>query len=280
MSIRDFGRHKVHYPLTSWQARRSLPYYRGRMPTSRLPPKMRGKKRGSAVRARNSRLIVPRNKIGFPQSMRTQLRYCDAIDFTPNSSTLSVHTFLANGLYDPDVSGTGHQPRGFDNFMEVYKTFTVKGSKIAVTWSYEGYNGPSQTMSSGAPAQSIQSAAGGVQAVPAVVGMVIPTVEPSTSGTVAQNQEIEKARWVTITPSGEAKTIAGRANGPDFFGKEFLTGSEGYTGTVSTDPSEKLYYHVCSALQHDEYPITIKLRAQVIITYDVVFTEPKFLPVS
>lgn len=284
MSIRDTVRGPVHYP-------RNLPgyhpksyaltqgYYIGSMPTSRLPPKMRGKKRRAPAR-RNSRITVPRNKIGFPQSMRTQLRYCDAIDFSPNSASVSVHSFLANGLFKPDVSATGHQPRGFDEFMEVYKTFTVKGSKIAVTWSYEGYMGPSTYMTSGAPAQQIQSAAGGIQAVPAMVGMVIPTVEASTSGTITQNQEVEKARWTTVTPSGEAKTVSARARVEDFFGKDALTGSEGYTGSVSADPTEKLYYHVCSALQHDEYPITIKLRAQVVITYDVVFTEPKFLPVS
>eukprot|EP01045_Picozoa_sp_COSAG04_P042478 COSAG04_NODE_13438_length_606_cov_0.792899_2_plen_75_part_01 len=75
--------------------------------------------------------------------MSTKLRYCDSIDLTPNSSTLSSFAYLANGLFDPDTSLGGHQPRGFDGFMEVYKKFTVKGSRISVTWSYEGYNGPS-----------------------------------------------------------------------------------------------------------------------------------------
>lgn len=237
-------------------------------------------KRTSGRKARNALVKVPRNKIGFPQSMSTQLRYCDAIDFSPNSATISLHTFLANGLYDPDTQIGGHQPRGFDEFMEVYKKFTVKGSRIAITWSYEGYNGPSQQMTTGAPAQSIQSASGGVQAVPAVVGMVIPSSEASVSGSVTSSQEIEKARWVTVTPQGEAKTISARAAPTDFFGKDFLVGADGYTGTIGTDPSNKLYYHVIAGLQHDEYPVQIKLRANVTITYDVTFTEPKFLPVS
>ena len=242
------------------------------------PRRLFGK--SGARRSRNALVKVPRNKIGFPQSMSTQLRYCDVIDFTPSSNTIGLHTFLANGLFDPDTSLGGHQPRGFDEFMEVYKKFTVKGSKISITWTYEGYNGPSAQMQTGAPAQQIQTASGGVQAVPAVVGMVIPSAESSASGTVTQNQEVEKARWCTITPQGEGKTITSSVVPSDFFGKDFLVGADGYTGTNAADPSNKLYYHVCSGLQHDEYPITIKVRANVVITYSVTFTEPKYLPVS
>jgi len=240
----------------------------------------RTKGKASGRKARNALVRVPRNKIGFPQSMQTQVRYCDALDFTPSSSTISLQSYLANGLHDPQVAVGGHQPRGFDEFMEVYKKFTVKGSRISVTWSYEGYNGPSTYMTTGAPQQSIQSSAGAVQAVPATVGMVIPAVEPSVSGTVTQSQEIEKARWCTITPSGEAKTIVSSTRSTDFFGKDFLVGADGYTGTSGSDPLNKIYYHICCGLQHDEYPVQIKLRANICITYDVTFTEPKFLPVS
>ena len=236
--------------------------------------------KASGRQARNALVRVPRNKIGFPQSMQTQLRYCDALDFNPASSTIQLKSYLANGLHDPQVAIGGHQPRGFDEFMEVYQKFTVKSSRISVTWSYEGYNGCSQYMNTGAPQQSIQSSAGAVQAVPATVGMVVPAVVGALSGTVTQSQEIEKARWCTITPVGESKTITAATKAVDFFGKDFLVGADGYTGTSSGDPDNKIYYHICCGLQHDEYPVTIKLRANVCITYDVVFTEPKFLPVS
>lgn len=240
----------------------------------------RSKGRSSGRRSRNALVKVPRNKIGFPQSMQTQLRFCDVIDFTPSSNTIGLHSFLANSCYDPDYAIGGHQPRGFDEFMEVYKKFTVRGSKISITWTYEGYNGPSTQMSTGAPAQAIQSASGGVQAVPAVLGMVIPSAEASASGTITQNQEVEKSRWCTITPQGEAKTITSSVVPSDFFGKDFLVGADGYTGTISSDATNKLYYHVCCGLQHDEYPVTIKVRANIVITYSVTFTEPKYLPVS
>ena len=237
--------------------------------------------RASGRKARNALVRVPRNKIGFPQSMQTQLRYADAIDFTPNSSTVQCKSFLANGLYDPDVAlGAGHQPRGFDQFMATYQKFTVKNARISVTWTFEGYNGPAETNNVGAPQQSIQSAAGQVQAVPAICGMIVPSAEASVSGTVQQSQELEKAVWTHIVPVGESKTISSRAKPSDFFGKDFLVGADGYTGTASADPSNLLYCHICAGQQSNEYPLTIKVRANIVITYDAVFTEPKYLPVS
>lgn len=213
--------------------------------------------------------------------MQTQLRYCDSLDFTPNSSTIQVKSFLANGLYDPDVAlGAGHQPRGFDEFMEVYQKFTVKSSRISVTFSFEGYNGPAETNNVGAPQQSIQSAAGQVQAVPAISCMIIPTTVGSVSGTVSQTQEIEKCVWTHIVPVSDPKTLSRSARMSDFFGKDFLVGADGYTGDDGHDPSNLLYYHIAAGQQSNEYPVTIKVRANICITYDAVFTEPKFLPVS
>jgi len=51
--------------------------------------------------------------------------------------------------YDPEVALGGHQPRGFDQFTDVYNTFTVLGSKISVSWMYEGYDGPSSVATLG-----------------------------------------------------------------------------------------------------------------------------------
>lgn len=237
-------------------------------------------KRASGRKSRNALVRVPRNKIGFPQSMATQLRYADALDFTPNSSTVQVKTFKANGLFDPQQSLGGHQPRGFDQFMATYQKFTVKNARISVTWTYEGYVGCAETNNVGAPQQSIQSAAGQVQGVPAICGMVVPSAEGSVSGTVEQTQELEKAVWTHIVPVGEPKLITSRAKPQDFFGKDFLVGADGYTGDDTQDPANQIYFHICAGQQSNEYPLTVKVRANIVITYDAVFTEPKYLPVS
>ena len=45
-----------------------------------------------------------------------------------------VHHFRANGLYDPNLTGTGHQPRGFDEHAALYDHYTCIGSKMKVTF--------------------------------------------------------------------------------------------------------------------------------------------------
>lgn len=43
--------------------------------------------------------------------------------------------FYANGLYDPDITGTGHQPQGYDQWGDLYRTATVLKSKISFLYN-------------------------------------------------------------------------------------------------------------------------------------------------
>jgi hypothetical protein len=129
-------------------------------------------------RPRNALVSVPRNKIGFPQQMRTKLRYSTRIEFIPTGTSVLSKTFLANGMYDPDVSLGGHQPRGFDEFMKTYQTFTVKGSRVSCTFMYEGYNGPTKVSTTG---NLIQSITDGMTDQTAAASPVVCGMQKSTS---------------------------------------------------------------------------------------------------
>jgi len=67
----------------------------------------------------------------FPASITKRLRYSTTF---AGSSTLgaitSTQVFRANDLFDPDFSGTGHQPMGFDQLMVWYNHFCVRTAKI------------------------------------------------------------------------------------------------------------------------------------------------------
>ena len=257
----------------------------GRKPSrvGRLKAQQTAHRRASRNKSRNALVSVPRNKMGFPQSMRTSLRYCDSFDIHPTSSTPVVKTFRANGLYDPDGSTGGHQPRGFDQFCDVFKKYTVKNAKISVVFTYEGYNHPVGTDSTGNPLQQITAQASAqVPAVPAVIGMVRPSVQSSpASGNIWLQQEIDKSKWITFTPHSGPASVSHRTGVVDFFGKDFLVGADGYTGTSGSDPTNQVYFHIMTGLQHNNYSVgPVQVRANVTITYDVVWTEPKPLPAS
>ncbi len=69
---------------------------------------------------------------GFPNSIITKLRYCETLTISGSSGATGYKIFAANGLYDPNISDTGHQPMYFDNYTAIYDQYTVIGSKISV----------------------------------------------------------------------------------------------------------------------------------------------------
>lgn len=79
-------------------------------------------------------VLIPRAKVGgFPKSIFTTLKYVYNGTLNPGvGGTCSVVVFRANGPYDPDASGVGNQPRGFDEWHNVYHHHFVKRSYIKV----------------------------------------------------------------------------------------------------------------------------------------------------
>lgn len=69
--------------------------------------------------------------LGFPRSKIVKLRYCDQIAIDVGvSGVASTYVFSANSLYDPNVTGIGHQPGCFDTYASIYNHYTVLGAKI------------------------------------------------------------------------------------------------------------------------------------------------------
>jgi hypothetical protein len=67
----------------------------------------------------------------------------------------------------------------------------------------------------------------------------------------------------------------------DFYGKGALTGSEGYTGTATTDPDNEVFYEFWCGRVSDDYPAEmVKVVCYITIEYDVTFTQPKTLNAS
>lgn len=69
-----------------------------------------------------------------PPTLIRKLRYSDSVQMAP-TATPSNYFFHANGLFDPDETGSGHQPMGFDQYMALYDHYKVLGSKITVTFA-------------------------------------------------------------------------------------------------------------------------------------------------
>lgn len=77
---------------------------------------------------------LSRSDYGFPDRLRTKLHYCDVINLAASAGNPGLWQFRMNSLFDPDYTGTGHQPQWFDQLSAVYAFYRVLGSKITVTF--------------------------------------------------------------------------------------------------------------------------------------------------
>jgi hypothetical protein len=71
----------------------------------------------------------------FPASVVKTLRYSSNTGIlTSTSGAVATYVFRANDCFDPDFTGTGHQPMGFDQMMVFYNHFCVRKARIKCTF--------------------------------------------------------------------------------------------------------------------------------------------------
>lgn len=78
----------------------------------------------------------------YSAKVRKRLRYSSNTSLISTAGTVASWVVSANGLFDPDISGTGHQPMGFDQMMLSYEHYTVVSARIIVTFKNTATNVP------------------------------------------------------------------------------------------------------------------------------------------
>lgn len=68
--------------------------------------------------------------VGMEKSKIARFKYCQQVSINPPIGGIGSYVFRANSLFDPDFTGTGHQPLGFDQMMAFYNHFVVLKSSI------------------------------------------------------------------------------------------------------------------------------------------------------
>jgi len=68
----------------------------------------------------------------IPDEVRVTLKYSQQMIVTETTGTATSYLFRGNGPFDPDLTGTGSQPCGFDQWSSFYTRQRTLGSRIKV----------------------------------------------------------------------------------------------------------------------------------------------------
>lgn len=77
-----------------------------------------------------------------PRWMHCDMKYCDQFVTSVGGASVLDQIYRANSLFDPDRTGVGHQPRGFDQLTPLYNRYRVDAIRWDVKFmpAVAGYN--------------------------------------------------------------------------------------------------------------------------------------------
>lgn len=201
------------------------------------------------TRTRGPRTMV-RTGLGFPRKMTMTLRYVDHFIITSTTGIMQTQRFSANGLFDPDITRTGHQPMYFDQVMSLYNHYHVIGSVIEVEATPDDSNEE-----------------------PVFITVMIDddtSIVPTDVSGVAEESLGKKIKMLN-NGTGNVYKLRRTFSAKKTYGGSIL-GNTDLRGGASSNPLEQSYYDVC--VQSGGSATTI-VWCTFRITYTAVFTELK-----
>lgn len=195
------------------------------------------------------------NSTGFPQRLTIKHRYSEVVGLTGTTGALSTYFFRCNGMFDPNQTGTGHQPYYFDQLTAVYNHFCVVRSKITVKFNNQSAAGIGGTVGIVINDDGTFSGSNGSTAneMPSAVHTLIPGVQWSNR---------------TLTKTWSAR---------DTFGGSLLA-NDNLQGTAAADPTEQSTFMLYAFSQDGTN--TLAVFADVLIEYEAVWSELKDISAS
>jgi hypothetical protein len=192
----------------------------------------------------------------FPARYKCMLRYQEQVSVTSTTGAVGSYVFSANGLYDPNISSTGHQPAGFDQMMVSYEHYCVTRSRIMVTFS----NGTAAVMPQVALSHRAASSA------------------LTVWGQVYEDGLVKTSQLTPVNVNGCITVMNMSADIAKFGGVDDLLDNPYYRGDIAANPTEQSYFHIqaCDNITGT----TCVVYLNVVIEYEAVFKEPRTLSQS
>lgn len=74
---------------------------------------------------------------GLGQSFRTKLKYVENVVLQSVAGAVGRNVFSPQNMFDPNLTGTGHQPMFWDQFTPLFSRYKVHKSSISVSFNVQ-----------------------------------------------------------------------------------------------------------------------------------------------
>lgn len=204
----------------------------------------------------DTREVIERTMPLFPARFRTHLRYCDSIALSTGVSVAGNYVYSANGMFDPDITSTGHQPMGFDQMMLSYEHYCVTHSTMTLNIRHTA---------------TTQSGDCGI----------LLTSGATASTDYQRNLEagfLTRLRLNATPYEGSLGNLVNKMDVAKFGTVPKLLDNPDYKGTIAANPVEQSYFHI-SVWNSDNANVGT-FAIDVMIDYVAWFFEPRDLTQS
>lgn len=200
---------------------------------------------------------VSRSLTPFSPRFVTKLKYTENITVSTPAGTNLVTDYIynINALYDPNQTGTGHQPLGFDQMAAIYYNYRVFSVSYRIDWN------------NGSSAQLLYQ--------------VFPDNTNTTLTNSLSDAIAEKPRCISVLSSvDKPTTIKGHLSLPRLNGvtSAVYKADNQYQALVTTVPSQANTIHIMSSCNNSGSSIAAPFR--ITLMFHCEFFDPKILSQS
>lgn len=201
------------------------------------------RRRKAPRRMRKRTVTVNRALAPIPQRYITKLKYSDI--FTLSTTNSWSYYYNLNSLWDPNRTGVGHQPYGYDQLAVLYNRYRVISCSYVVT----GYSGGSVIR----------------------VG-TLPLNEPITFTNMSYICENPRAQFMLQVPGGDAKMLKGKVYIPSLVGrsKSQYMADDQYQAQTNASPGSLALLGVFGS---DIADLTTNVSCTITLEYTVEFFD-------
>lgn len=198
---------------------------------------------------RPTRTLVNRALHPIPQRFITKMKYSQVIT---TAAVTGSYVMNLNSIFDPDRSGGGHQPYGFDTLASLYNRYRVISCGYRLQVAMGSTSNP-------------------------IILTAYPANQIVASLSCSEIRENPRVKYVTQSPGSSASTLHGKCYIPSIVGrnKAQYMADDRYQAVVTADPDEVVPLNIQTFNTTDQ--VVPNTQVQVLLEYTVEFFDVKAL---